>query len=202
MRRHISKKDTNLGLSIRWQQWVKWKNMKSLTSKMRTLQIFITITFYVSYLPTDKVQKTLWYMQARHVHLSHLHWSKFSWFHCWAKLNDMVLKNTQHSYTSKIQLRNHDYYRYTYTHPFNGPFLGLPRWAGTRKVKPIWILLKKETVSSSGISRVICKSGHRSRQITMQVPHHSVFCRPDALPAAQPTASKHWRHYIGTHTSQ
>jgi len=26
---------------------------------------------------------------------------------------------------------------------------GLPRWAGTRKVKPIWILLKQETVSGS-----------------------------------------------------
>ena len=24
--------------------------------------------------------------------------------------------------------------------------------------------------------------------------HHSIFYRPDALPAAQPTASKHWRH--------
>ena len=31
-------------------------------------------------------------------------------------------------------------------------FPGLPRWAGTRKVKPIWILLKQETVSGSGIS--------------------------------------------------
>ena len=30
-----------------------------------------------------------------------------------------------------------------------------------------------------------------SRQITMPAPHHSVFYRPDALPAAQPTASKH-----------
>jgi len=29
---------------------------------------------------------------------------------------------------------------------------GLPRWAGTRKVKPIWILLKQETASGSGIS--------------------------------------------------
>ena len=27
----------------------------------------------------------------------------------------------------------------------------------------------------------------------MPVPHHSVFYGPDALPAAQPTASKHWR---------
>ena len=29
---------------------------------------------------------------------------------------------------------------------------GLPGWVGTRKVKPIWILLKQETVSGSGIS--------------------------------------------------
>ena len=41
---------------------------------------------------------------------------------------------------------------HTHTHPFNGPFPGLPGWAGTRKVKPIWILLKQETVSGSGIS--------------------------------------------------
>jgi len=70
---------------------------------------------------------------------------------------------------------------------------GLPRWAGTRKVKPIWILLKQETVSSSDISRATCKSAHRSRQITTPAPYHSVFYRPDALPAAQPTVSKHWK---------
>jgi len=39
-----------------------------------------------------------------------------------------------------------------YTHIFNGPFPGLPGSAGTRKVKPIWILLKQETASGSGIS--------------------------------------------------
>ena len=72
-------------------------------------------------------------------------------------------------------------------------FPGLPGWAGTRNVKPIWILLKQETVSGSGISWAICKSTPRSRQITMPAPHHSVFYRPDALPATQPTASKHWR---------
>ena len=60
-----------------------------------------------------------------------------------------------------------------HTHPFNGPFQGLPRWAGTRKVKPIWILLKQETVSGSGISWAICKSAPRSRQITMPAPNHS-----------------------------
>jgi len=48
-------------------------------------------------------------------------------------------------------------------------------------------------VSDSGISWAICKSAPHSRQTTTPVPHHSVFYRPDALPAAQPTASKHWR---------
>ena len=83
---------------------------------------------------------------------------------------------------------------HTHTHPFNGPFPALPRWAGTRKVKPIWILLKQESVSGSGISWAICKSAPHSRQITTPAPHHSVFYRPDALLATQPTASKHWRH--------
>ena len=74
-------------------------------------------------------------------------------------------------------------------------FPGLPGSSGTRKVKPIWILLKQETVSGSGISWAICKSASRSRQIDTPAPHHSVLCRPDALPATQPTASKHWRYH-------
>ena len=52
-------------------------------------------------------------------------------------------------------------------------FPGLPRWDGTRKVKPIWILLKQETVSGSGISWAT--SAPRSRQITTPATHHSVF---------------------------
>ena len=65
--------------------------------------------------------------------------------------------------------------------PIEGPFLKLPGWAGTRKVKPIWILL-----ASAGLAT--CKSAPRSREITMPAPHHSVFYTPDALPAVQPTA--------------
>ena len=64
---------------------------------------------------------------------------------------------------------------------------------GKTNLEPIWILLKQETVSGNGISWAICKSAHHSREITMPAPHHSVFYRPDALPAAQPTASKHSR---------
>ena len=61
-------------------------------------------------------------------------------------------------------------------------------------VKPIWILLKHETVTGSDISCPICKSAPRCRQITTPAPHCSVFYKLDALPAARPTVSKHWRH--------
>ena len=65
-------------------------------------------------------------------------------------------------------------YLLTYTR-LTALFPGLPGWAGTRKAKPIWILLKQETVSGSGISWAICKSASRSRQITMPVLRHSKF---------------------------
>ena len=67
-------------------------------------------------------------------------------------------------------------------------FPGLPGWAGTRKVKPIWILLKQEIVSGSGISWAICKSAPRSRQTTMPAPHHSVFLQA-RCPSCHPTNS-------------
>ena len=62
-------------------------------------------------------------------------------------------------------------------------FPGLARWAGTRKVKPIWILLKQETVSGSGISWADL-SAPRSRQITTP----SVFLRA-GCPSCHPTNS-------------
>ena len=64
---------------------------------------------------------------------------------------------------------------YTHTHArLTALCPGLPRWAGTRKVKPIWILLKQETLSGSGISWAICKSAPHSRQIATPASHHSV----------------------------
>ena len=62
-----------------------------------------------------------------------------------------------------------------HTHTFNGPLSGTTHVSRYQKVKPIWILLKQETVSGSGINWAICKSAPRSRQITMPAPHHSVF---------------------------
>ena len=66
--------------------------------------------------------------------------------------------------------------------------LRLPGWAGTRKEKPIWILLTRESVSGSGISWAICKSAPRSRQITTPAPHHSVFWQA-GCPSCRPTNS-------------
>ena len=72
--------------------------------------------------------------------------------------------------------RERNTHTHTHTHTrLTALFPGLPGWAGTRKVKPNWILLKQETVSGSGISRAICKSAARYRQITTPVPHHSSF---------------------------
>jgi len=78
---------------------------------------------------------------------------------------------------------------------------GLTGWASTKEVKPIWILLKQETVS--GISWAVCKSVPCSRQITMPGPNDSVFYRPDALPAAQPCQSTEglsWRTHLPKHS--
>ena len=50
---------------------------------------------------------------------------------------------------------------------------GLNGWASTLKVKPIWILLKQETVIGSGISWAICKPAPHPRQITTPAPYHS-----------------------------
>ena len=85
---------------------------------------------------------------------------------------------------------------HTHTHPFNGPFFpGLPGWAGTRKVRPIWISLKQETVSGSGISWAISKSAPHSRQMTTPAPDHSVFLQA-GCPSYRSTASQHWRPIV------
>ena len=55
-------------------------------------------------------------------------------------------------------------------------------------------LLEQEIVSGSGVSAGPYSSLHFAPdRITMPASHSSVFYRPDALHATQPTASKHWR---------
>jgi len=63
----------------------------------------------------------------------------------------------------------------TYTHTrLTALFPELPGWAGTRKVKPIWILLKQETVSGSGISWPFL-SPNQQRQSTEGI--NIYFCK-------------------------
>ena len=64
-------------------------------------------------------------------------------------------RGTRRTAGSASTLPHHRRHPRTTTHTltrFMALFPGLPRWAGTRKVKPTWILLKQETVSGSGIS--------------------------------------------------
>jgi len=115
----------------------------------------------------------------------------------------MVLKmplnpqNTKNLYRYSLFYCNVVWYKvHTHTHPFNGPLSGTTRVSQYQKGKPIWILLKQETVSGDGISWAICKSAPCSRQIPHQLLTAQFFYRPDALPAAQPTASKHLRQLV------
>jgi len=80
-------------------------------------------------------------------------------------------------------------------HPFNGLFSRTTWVSRHQKGKPFWILLEQEMMRwqwhQLDCMQIICTS--------LQTDNHAStsplsFYRPDALPAAQPTTSKHWRH--------
>ena len=98
----------------------------------------------------------------------------------------------------KHQWHNHIQYKKAYTDiRLTAFFPGLLRWASTRKVKPIWILVKQETVSGSGISLAICKSAPCSRQTTTPAPHHCFFTgQMPFLPPKQQRQSTEGRDII------
>ena len=81
---------------------------------------------------------------------------------------------------------------HTHTHPFNGLCPGLPWWAGTRKGKP-----NVDFSDARDSEWQWHQVGHMQVCTSLQTDNHastpllSFFYRPDALPAAQPTASKH-----------
>jgi len=88
-------------------------------------------------------------------------------------------------------MRNVKIHTHTHTHThtrLTALCPGLPGWAGTRKVKPIWILLKQETMSRSGISWAVYKSAPRSRQITTPAPPPLRFLQA-GCPSCRPTNS-------------
>ena len=87
-------------------------------------------------------------------------------------------------YTAVTHIHTH-----THTHPFNGPFSGTTRVSQYQKGKPVWVLLKQETVSGSGISWAICKSAPRSRQISMPASHPPLGFLQAGCPSCRPTNS-------------
>ena len=108
-------------------------------------------------------------------------------------------KKTKPKTTKACIHRSKEMYYNTNTQQFNGPFPGQPGWAGTRKIKPIWILLKQETVSGSGISWAICKSAPRSRQITMPAPHHHVLLTKLQLYCDHSNITLFYVYFLSTH---
>jgi len=89
----------------------------------------------------------------------------------------------------------YNYYYYYYLHLFNGLFsrtTWVSRVSRHQKSKPFWILLQQEMMGwqwhQLDHMQIICS--------LLQTDNHAStsplsFYRPDALPATQPTASKH-----------
>jgi len=96
----------------------------------------------------------------------------------------------------------HCTYTHTHTHPFNGPLSGTTRVSRYQKGKTN---LDFSEARDSEWQRL--QLGHASLHLAAdrqqcQYPTAQVFYRPDALPVAQPTVSKHWRDvhtYIQTY---
>jgi len=75
-----------------------------------------------------------------------------------------------------------------------GSFPGQAGSSGTRKVRPIWILMKHEMIvalaSAGPYAKIICtllQTGNHASTSAL------IFYRPAVLPDAQPTVSQHWR---------
>jgi len=91
-----------------------------------------------------------------------------------------------HKHTQRIHIQ---LYTHAHTHKrLTALCPGLPGSPGTRKVKPIWILLKQDTVSGSGISWAICKPAPRTRQTT-PCQHPTTQFLQAGCPSCRPTNS-------------
>ena len=87
-------------------------------------------------------------------------------------------------------------------HPFSDLFFRTTWVSWYQKGKPFWILLQQETMGwhwhQLDHIHIICTSRQTDNHASTSP---LSFYRPDALsqlPAAQPTASKHWRHSLTT----
>jgi len=97
------------------------------------------------------------------------------------------------SITAPLKLRPYSAI-HTHTHPFNGPLSGTTRVSRYQKGKNqsgfYWSKRQWVAVASAGP----CASLHLAPDRYHASTPPLIFYRPDALPAAQPAVSKHWRH--------
>jgi len=77
---------------------------------------------------------------------------------------------------------------------FMALFLGPPGWAGARREILDFMVQAKINRGRLTDHPAGCHSIRTNECPPPPSPH--IFYRPDALPAAQPTASKHWRQYF------
>jgi len=71
-------------------------------------------------------------------------------------------------------------------------FTGPPGWAAEPVPEEnFWTLWRKGKLKEADTPTI--RLGATLSGLTSAPLHHPIFYRPDALPAAQPTASKHWR---------
>jgi len=112
---------------------------------------------------------------------------------------DCLVSDSSHSHAGDSDSSGNATYskhiqRKTDTHPFNGLFSRIIWISRNQKVRPFWILMKHEMTGwqwhQLDHMQIICTS--------LQIDNHTStsslsLYRLDALPAAQPTVSKHWR---------
>jgi len=102
----------------------------------------------------------------------------------WGNSSFIIIGLLTLKYVYPIRARAHTH---THTHPFNGPFPGLPWSAGTRKVRPIWIILKQDS------ERQWHQLGHMQVCTLLQADNHSSTAPLSFLqtgcPSCRPTNS-------------
>jgi len=85
---------------------------------------------------------------------------------------------------------------HTHTHPFNSPLSGTTWVSQYQKGKTNLDFTEARDSEWQWHQLGHMKSAPHSRQITMPAPHHSVFYRPDALPATCNSVKAPKAHYF------
>ena len=132
-------------------------------------------------------------------------------YHCWKKLwNDWFISKERHALIDKkrskknIPVTNKKYYiqrrwflsAHIHTHPLNGPSSGTTRVSRYEKGKT-----NLDFTDARDSKWQWHQLGHMQAYTSLQTDNHAntqtlSFYRPDALPAAQPTASVRWRQMV------